>query len=189
MATDVDADRPRLRELATQELMPAEVTAIRAVLEAAFGEDEEERFTEDDWLHGVGGTHFVVDIGGEIIGHASVVERELHVGDRPLRTGYVEAVAVAPDRQGSGLGSLLMGSVTAYIRDRFELGALGTGRHEFYARLGWRTWTGPASVRTSQGMRRTPDEDGYIMVLPTSSSPPLDLTVPISCDWRQGDVW
>ena len=119
MATDIDveADRPRLRELSTAELTTAEVAAIREILASAFGNDEEERFTEDDWLHGVGGTHFVVDIGGEIVGHASVVERDLHVGDRPLRTGYVEAVAVAPDRQGSGFGSLLLDRVTTFIRD------------------------------------------------------------------------
>ena len=191
MATDIDveADRPRLRELSTAELTTAEVAAIREILASAFGNDEEERFTEDDWLHGVGGTHFVVDIGGEIVGHASVVERDLHVGDRPLRTGYVEAVAVAPDRQGSGFGSLLLDRVTTFIRDRFELGALGTGRHHFYERLGWRTWTGPTFVRTPQGTHRTHDEDGYVMVLATSSSPPLDLTARISCEWRQGDVW
>ena len=105
---EVEADRPRLRELSTPELTPAEVAAIRAILASAFGNDEEERFTEDDWAARRRRTHFVLDIDGEIVGHASVVERDLHVDDRPLRTGYVEAVAVAPDRQGSGFGSLLM---------------------------------------------------------------------------------
>jgi aminoglycoside 2'-N-acetyltransferase I len=133
--------------------------------------------------------HFVLDHDGVIVAHASVVERELHVGGRPVRTGYVEAVATAPDRQGAGLGSRIMADVTAYIRDRFELGALGTGRHSFYARLGWQAWTGRSFVRTPDGPRRTPDEDGYILVLRTPSSPPLDLSASISCDWRRGDVW
>jgi aminoglycoside 2'-N-acetyltransferase I len=156
---------------------------------AAFGSDEEERFTDDDWAHAVGGMHFVLDLDGEIVTHASVVERELHVAGRPLRTGYVEAVATASGREGAGFGSLVIADVTSYIRDRFELGALGTGRHRFYERLGWLTWTGPASVRTPEGPRRTSDEDGYILVLPTPSSPALDLDAPISCDWRSGDVW
>ena len=156
--------------------MPQEIAAIRALLERAFGSDEEERFTDDDWDHAVGGVHFVLDVDGEIIAHASVVERELHVDGRPLRTGYVEAVATAPDRQGAGFGSLVMADVTAWIKDRFELGALGTGRQRFYERLGWLTWAGPSFVRTGEGPRRTPEEDGYIMVLPTPSSPPLDLT-------------
>ena len=177
-----------IRRVASADLSSSEVATIRTLLWAAFppGDDG---MTEDDWKHALGGTHFVLDLGGEIVAHASVVERELHVGGKPLRTGYVEAVATAPDRQGIGLGSRLMGEVTAWIRDRFELGALGTGRHSFYERLGWRTWAGPSSVRAPNGDRRTPDDDGYILVLATASSPPLDPSAPISCDWRAGDVW
>ena len=166
-----------------------EIASIRAMLLAAYGSDEQERFTDDDWDHAVGGLHFVLELDGEVVAHASVVERDLHVDGHPLRTGYVEAVATAPHRQGSGFGSLVMEDVTSYITDTFELGALGTGRQRFYERLGWVTWTGPASVRTATGTRRTPDDDGYIMVLPTPSSPPLDLASPISCEWRPGDVW
>jgi aminoglycoside 2'-N-acetyltransferase I len=145
--------------------------------------------TEDDWQHALGGTHFLLETDDRIVAHAAVVEREIHVEDRPLRAGYVEAVATALDRQGAGLGSRLMADVGAYIRDRFELGVLGTGRHGFYERLGWKTWAGPLFVRTSEGPRRTPDDEGFLLVLETPASPPLDLTAPISCDWRQGDVW
>jgi len=35
----------------------------------------------------------------------------------------------------------------------------------------------------------TPDEDGYIMVLTTPTTPQLSLEAPISCEWRPGDVW
>jgi aminoglycoside 2'-N-acetyltransferase I len=155
----------------------------------AFGPGEEDRFTEEDWDHAIGGLHFVLDDEGVIVTHASVVERELQIDGRPLRTGYVEAVATAPHREGTGLGSLVMADVTAYIRETFELGALGTGRHHFYERLGWQTWTGPAFVREAGDLRRTLDEEGYILVLATPSSPPFDLADPISCDWRPGDVW
>jgi aminoglycoside 2'-N-acetyltransferase I len=179
----------RLRRLSTGDLTTAEVVAIRQILVDAFGPDEEERFLDDDWDHAIGGVHFVLEIDGEIVTHASVVERELHVDGRPLRTGYVEAVATAPDREGAGFGSLVMADATSYIRDQFELGALGTGRQRFYQRLGWLTWTGPTFVRTADGPRRTHDEDGYILVLPTPTSPPLDLAASISCEWRPGDVW
>ena len=155
----------------------------------AFGVDDDERFSDDDWHHGLGGLNFVLDVDGDIVSHASVVERELHVGGRAVRTGYVEAVATATERQNQGFGSTVMAEVTAYIRDTFELGALGTGRHSFYGRLGWRTWIGPSSVRTPAGPRPTPDDDGYILILETPTSPPLDLTAAISCDWRPGDVW
>jgi RimJ/RimL family protein N-acetyltransferase len=184
-----EVQRARLRRLATAELTEAEIRAIRELLAVAFGPDEEERFTEEDWDHAVGGVHFVLDLDDEIVAHASVVERELHVGGRPLRTGHVEAVATAPQHQGRGFGSRVMRDVGTYVRDIFELGSLGTGSHHFYERLGWRTWRGLSSVRIDDGEQRTPDDDGYIMVLTTPSSPPLDLAAPISCEWRRGDVW
>jgi aminoglycoside 2'-N-acetyltransferase I len=177
-----------LRRIATAELTATEIEAIRAVLWAAFGDDPEEAMTEHDWQHALGGTHVVAEADGRIVAHASVVPRELHVAGTPLRTGYVEAVAVEPGRQGSGIGTVVMREVAAIVGP-YEVGALGTAQHHFYERLGWRTWRGPSSVRTTSGDRPTPDEDGYIMVLTTEGSPPLDFDAPISCDWRAGDVW
>jgi aminoglycoside 2'-N-acetyltransferase I len=178
-----------LRRLRTPDLVLAEIVAIRRLMTLAFGDDEEERFADDDWAHALGGVHVVLDLDGEIVAHAAVVERELWMADQPLRTGYVEAVATTPARQGEGHGSLVMADVNAIIRQRFELGALGTGSHHFYERLGWIRWQGPTSVRTADGPRRTPDEDGGILVLRTPTSPRLDVRAPLSCDWRPGDVW
>jgi aminoglycoside 2'-N-acetyltransferase I len=190
MTEPVDLD-VRLRRVRTGDLTAPEVVAIRAIMVDAFGSDEDERFTDDDWDHAIGGMHFVLDVNGEVVTHASVVERDLHVAGQPLRTGYVEAVATAPARQGAGFGSIVMTDVTAWIQSTFELGALGTGRHRFYERLGWQTWRGPSSVRPAGGgpPDRTPEDDGYILVLATPISPPLDFTATISCDWRPGDVW
>ena len=181
-------DRPTVRQAATERLAADELAQLRELLWTAFPAGEE-GFTEDDWEHGLGGQHFVVEENGSIVSHASVVERELHIGDVPLRVGYVEAVGTQPDRQRQGLGSAVMRAATAYIRDTFELGALGTGEHAFYERLGWQTWRGKAFVRTSDGPVRTPDEEGFIMVLRTATTPPLDEHASISCDWRPGDVW
>jgi aminoglycoside 2'-N-acetyltransferase I len=184
-------EEARVRRVPTADLAPAEVAAVRALLEAAFLPGEDGPFTDDDWLHSIGGIHFLLDLEGRPVAHASVIERELHVGGRPLRTGYVEAVAVDPAMQGLGLGTRLMEAVGAEIRDRFELGALGTGSHHFYQRLGWRTWLGPSSVRLADGAgtEPSPDDDGYILVLETPTSPELDVTAPISCEWRPGDSW
>jgi aminoglycoside 2'-N-acetyltransferase I len=56
-------------------------------------------------------------------------------------------------------------------------------------RLGWELWLGPTAVRTATGEVRTPDDDGDIYVLTTSSSPALDRHAVLSCPWRSGDVW
>ena len=180
--------QPRLRRLTTPELAAAEVAEIRSLMERAFG-DGEEAFAEEDWTHALGGLHLVLDLDGEVVTHAAVVERRLHLGERPVQAGYVEAVATAPGRENLGFGSLVMEAVNAHIRATFELGALGTGRHRFYERLGWVTWRGPAYVRTPDGPRRTPDDEGYILVLRTPTSPPFDLDEPIACEPRVGEDW
>src|SRR5687768_9853670 len=120
-----DPEVARLRRLATDEMTTGEIAATRDLLAAAFGPGDEDRFTEDDWQHAIGGVHFVLDLDGEVCAHASVVERVLHVDGRPLRTGYVEAVATAPAVQGTGLGTRVMRDVGSFIDDHFELGALG----------------------------------------------------------------
>jgi aminoglycoside 2'-N-acetyltransferase I len=183
-----------VRRLTTSELTSHEVAAVRALLWNAFervaeGTGEGEGFTEFDWEHALGGVHVVGTVDERVVAHASVVPRELHVGGVPIATGYLEAVAVDPDEQGRGYGTAVIQVAGSIIGMRYELGALGTGAHRFYERLGWFIWQGPAYVRTNDGDVRTPDEEGYIMVLRTPTTPPLDIHAPISCDWRPGDVW
>jgi aminoglycoside 2'-N-acetyltransferase I len=177
-----------VRSVSTADLSAEDVRQLRELLWAAFppGEDG---FTEDDWLHAMGGTHFLADRHGAVVSHAAVIERELHVGGVPLRTGYVEGVGTRPEHQRRGYGTAVMRAATQHILDGYEFGALGTGEHGFYERFGWVTWQGRAYVRTPDGPERTPDEEGYIMVLRTPSTSELDLEASISCDWRPGDVW
>ena len=155
----------------------------------AFGNDPEERLRDEDWDHALGGVHVIAEDDGAVVAHASVVERTIEIGGRPLRTGYVEAVAVALDRRGQGLGRLVMKDAAAIIRAEFELGMLGTGVQPFYERLGWRVWRGPSGIRTDRGVDPTPDEDGYLMVLDTPRTPALDPLAPVTCEWRAGDSW
>lgn len=178
-----------IRRLPTAQLTAAEIDAIHELLRAAFEGDEHGGFTEEDWQHSVGGQHFLLEVDGKIIAHASVVQRELNVGGTPIRTGYVEAVATAPGHQRKGYGTAVMSAVERHLTENFDLGALGTGSQAFYVRLGWQIWRGPTYVRTRTGTQRTADEDGYILILATPTSPALDLSDPISCEWRPGDVW
>lgn len=176
-----------MRRLASEELSSKEVAVLRDLLRAAWPDPSNE-FTDDDWDHAVGGVHFILEEGGAIAAHASVVERELHTGGHHLRTGYVEAVATWPQHQRRGYGSTVMREVGEHIDQTFELGALG-GTPAFYERLGWVVWRGPTFVRTESGLIRTAEEDGQVLVRFTPTSPELDLWAPISCDWRPGDVW
>jgi aminoglycoside 2'-N-acetyltransferase I len=185
----MDRSNLSVRRISTAHLSAATLRDVRRLLETAFAGSEEGDLTEADWQHTLGGMHFLIRLDGALVGHAAVVERRLEIAERPVRTGYVEAVAIDPAHQRRGLGTALMRAVNAWIAERFELGALGTGSMGFYERLGWEVWQGPTGVRTARGVERTPDEDGYILVLRTPASPPLSLTAPITCEWRPGDAW
>jgi aminoglycoside 2'-N-acetyltransferase I len=177
-----------VRTLASDELSMEEVAVLRELFGAAWGSGSE-RFTEEDWNHAIGGLHVILQEGDTILAHASAVERELHTSGLRLATGYVEAVATSPIHQRRGYGSMVIRRVDEYIDETFQLGALSTGSSAFYERLGWVPWQGPTFVRTETGLVRTAEEDGNVLVRLTPASPELDLSAPISCDWRPGDVW
>ncbi len=176
----------QLRLCRSDDLDERERAGIRALLDAAFGGE----FSDDDWAHALGGTHALLAADGTIVAHASVVPRVLDAGDRALRTGYVEAVAVLPARQGAGLGTTVMRALAPFIERDYDIGALSTGEWHFYERLGWERWHGPTWVRHADGRReRTPDDDDSLMILQTPASPALDTTCPMTCEGRAGDAW
>ena len=176
---------PDIRLLTTAEASPDLLRAIRDLLVQAFEGD----FSQEDWEHTIGGWHVVVADGGAPLSHAAVVPRILEVANRPLRAGYVEGVGTAPARQREGLGAIAMTEASKLIRGQFEMGALSTGHHKFYAALGWEKWLGPTYVRCSSETVRTEEEDDGVMVLRFGSSKDVDLTAPISCESRGGDDW
>jgi aminoglycoside 2'-N-acetyltransferase I len=168
----------------TGELDPAVLAAGRALLYDVFDD-----MTDHDWEHALGGLHALVWEDGELIGHASVIQRRLLHGGRALRAGYVEGVGVRADRRGRGHGAAMMGALERAIRGAYDLGALGATDEAaaWYAARGWRRWRGRCSALTPDGVVRTPEEEDCIYVLPLTA--PLDLTGELTCDWRDGDVW
>jgi aminoglycoside 2'-N-acetyltransferase I len=174
-----------LRTAHTAELAPSTLDAAHALLRAVFGA----ALDDHDWEHALGGMHVLLWDAGELIGHGAVVQRRLLHGGRALRTGYVEGIAVRADRQRRGHGAELMRALEPIIRGGYDLGALGAteAAAPLYAALGWQRWEGPTSALTPTGVRRTPDDDGGIHVLPVGVE--LDVTGELVCDWRDGDVW
>jgi aminoglycoside 2'-N-acetyltransferase I len=173
-----------LQIVPTADLEPALRAAVRALLDVSF-----QHFSEDAWQNALGGLHAVVTDSGEVVGHASVVQRRvLHQG-RALRAGYVEAVAVRADQRRRGHGGVMMAELERIIRAAYQLGALGAsadGAH-LYAARGWQRWRGPTSVLTPDGIKRTEGLDDAVWVLPVSV--PLDLSGPLTADWRDGHAW
>src|SRR3954469_18427622 len=96
------------------------------------------------------------------------VTRWLQMGDdAPLGTACVEMVATAAVFQGAG------SPLPRYGAALFPPGLATLAR--------------PARVRTETGLLPTPEE--RVMVLPLPRSPRLNLTLPLSVEWRPGEVW
>lgn len=169
----------------TAELADDELAAIRTLLDAAFDD-----FTDHDWSHGLGGMHALVvgGAGGDtVLAHGSLVMRRLLVAEMSVRCGYVEAVATAPALRRRGHASTVMTALEA-LAPAYDLLALSSSSEgqALYRGRGWQPWRGPSSVMTPDGTVATPGEDGAILVL---ASAELDLDAPVTCDWRDGDVW
>jgi GNAT superfamily N-acetyltransferase len=179
----------KLSVRATADLSPTERATIVAICERATGNDFSILFelverSPESW-------HVLAHAKGTLIGHALWYPRWLQTDDGPLlHTAYVEAVAVEPAWQGQGVGSALLTLLAAEIA-AFELGALSTERHAFYARLGWELWQGPLAVRMPAGLEHTTfdDPDDRVMILRTRLTPPLDLTATLSGEPRTPSHW
>jgi aminoglycoside 2'-N-acetyltransferase I len=176
-----------LRVVHTASLRAAELAQIRGLLDRAFAG----RFDDADWDHALGGLHVMVAEQERVVAHAAVVQRHLVHDDRPIRTGYVEAVAVDVDRRGRGHAAAVMGESERIIRSAYDLGALSAsgGVEAFYLSRGWLAWQGPTFVMTPAGTTRTPHDDDSTFVLPVSRTRPVRVTGTLVCDWRDGDVW
>jgi aminoglycoside 2'-N-acetyltransferase I len=168
----------------TADLDDATLRAIRALMDRAFEGD----FDDHDWDHALGGLHALVWDDGELVAHASVVQRRLLNGGRALRAGYVEAVAVDPRRRRHGYGAAVMAPLERVIRGAYDVGGLAASEMalRFYAALGWQRWEGPTSALTPGGVIPTPDDDG-IFVLPVTAE--LDRSGELTCDYRDGSLW
>lgn len=174
----------RVEVTPTTKLDAIERAAIVRLCTAAFAQDFGALFD----LVPATASHILVRLDDVLIGHATWMPRWLQPGQQPpLHTAYVDGVATLPAYQGRGIGSAVMRRLVDQIQD-YELGGLATSRVAFYEQLGWEQWRGPLSARTGLGRQPTPNEQVMILRLP-KTPPDLDVTLPLSVEWRAGSVW
>src|SRR5919206_2675388 len=124
-----------VRTVHTADLDRATLAAARALLHEVFADDMEDQ----DWEHALGGVHALAFDDGELVGHASVVQRRLLHRGRALRAGYVEGVGVRADRRRRGHGAAMMAALETLIGRAYALGALGATDEgaAMYTARGW----------------------------------------------------
>lgn len=175
----------RLEVLHADQLTPEQLAEIHALCNhayAVYDVDLEPLFrTFTDTTHVLGW------LGSAIVSHAMWVTRWLQPSTQvPLRTAYIEMVATEPEFQQRGFGTAVMRRLASAIYD-FELGGLSPAEPMLYEKLGWVFWQGPLFIRRQAGLIPTPDCSVMILRLP--KTPPLDLTLPLSAEWREGELW
>ena len=185
-----------LQVISAPDLAPRMLTSILDLCRRAYGEDLAHLFdayTAD--------AHVVALRGDTPVSHAMTVTRWLQAGNGPLlRTAYVELVATAPEFQGRGLATAVMERLgRAIAADGYDLGGLCPADTRLYGHLGWEYWQGPLFIRPPDppepeqepppsALIPTPEE--RVMILRLPHTPPLDLTQPLSAEWRAGgELW
>ena len=170
-------------ELATANRLTPELrAAIYALCNRAYQKDLEPLFNTFQ-----NPTHVLAWLGTRLVSHAMWVTRWLQAGDQPLlQTAYVEMVATEPEFQRRGFATQVMQRLASSITD-FEIGGLCPAEPELYAKLGWVYWRGPLFIRTEEGLLPTPEEE--IMILRLPKTPVLNLDLPLSAEWRAGEIW
>lgn len=172
--------------LHTSQLDAAVLDSVHALLVDVFQGD----FDATDWEHALGGMHVLVREDEQLVGHGAVVQRRVLHRGRALRCGYVEAIGVRADRRRRGFGAVIMSAVNELVRGGYELGALGASDDgaPLYRDFDWKLWAGQTRALSPDGIvSTTTDTSGALMVLPVSVE--LDASQPLTCDWRDGDVW
>jgi aminoglycoside 2'-N-acetyltransferase I len=136
----------------------------------------------------VGATHVLGYCDNSLVSHALWITRHLQVGTGPLlRTAYIEAVATDRNCRNRGFATSIMKRVAAEIQD-FDLAALSPFSVAYYERLGWELWRGPLFIRSESGLLPSPDDE-QVMILRLPGTPDLDLSAPLSAEWREGELW
>jgi aminoglycoside 2'-N-acetyltransferase I len=167
----------------SESLSDAERRSVISLCNRAFEEDLEPLF--DTF---VDATHVLGYYGGSLVSHALWVARDLQVGTSPLsRTAYIEAVATEQPYRNRGFATAIMKRVAEEIQD-FDLAALSPFSVAYYERLGWELWRGPLFIRTEDSLLPSPDDE-EVMILRLPGTPDLDLSAPLSAEWREGELW
>jgi aminoglycoside 2'-N-acetyltransferase I len=172
----------KVEVLHADQLTTAQLAEIHALCNRAYDADLEPLFrTFTDATHVIGWWD------SAIVSHAMWVPRWLQPGNQPpLRTAYVEMVATEPELQRRGFASAVMRRLASAIND-LDLGGLSPAEPMLYTKFGWVFWQGPLFIWTQDGPLSTPESSVMILSLP--KTPSLDLTLPLSAEWRGGELW
>jgi len=135
-----------------------EEPAIRALHEAAFGRPQEAGLVDALRAAGAHVVSLVAEDEGAVVGHVLFSPVDVEVGDGGVGLG---PIAVRPDRQGDGLGALLVRRGLTECRARGHELVVVLGEPGFYRRFGFV----PASAHALRCEYDAPDDAFMVLEL------------------------
>jgi putative acetyltransferase len=137
---------------------PGEEGEVRAVVRAAFGEEEgvdrivDELRGSDAWT----GLSYVAEYEGRVVGHVSFTRSLLDAPNRLVEVLVLSPLSVLPGRQGRGIGSALVRYALSELDERPEPLVFLEGSPSYYGRFGFVPGTDLGFRRPSLQVLRLP---------------------------------
>ncbi|HYH64756.1 MAG TPA: N-acetyltransferase [Urbifossiella sp.] len=116
---------------------PADHVAVRGVVRAAFGHDDEADLVDALRAGGFVRAAFVAEVNGEVVGHVLFTRLPVETADGVVETLALAPMAVAPEWQRRGVGSDLIHAALAACRERGHRAVVVLGHVEYYPRFGF----------------------------------------------------
>jgi putative acetyltransferase len=116
---------------------PEDVPAIRLVIEQSFGRAAEADLVDALRRNGKATLSLVAEVNGRIVGHIFFSPVTLETGERKSIGVGLAPLAVLPEFQNCGVGSLLVNKGLDYCRDGGHSFAVVLGHSHYYPRFGF----------------------------------------------------
>jgi putative acetyltransferase len=113
--------------------------AIRVLLRAAFGGEDEVKLVDRLRSDGLLVVSLVAEQDGIVVGHVAFSELRMDTQNGRLPAVSLAPVAVVPEFQRCGIGSELIRQGMTACRERFRTVAVVVGEPGFYSRFGFRS--------------------------------------------------
>jgi putative acetyltransferase len=116
---------------------PRDIAAIRKVVEEAFGQPAEANLVDALRRNGKATLSLVAEESGQIVGHILFSPVTIETGDDQFGGVGLAPMAVSPERQNEGIGSLLVKEGLDRCRAASHPFTVVLGHPEFYPRFGF----------------------------------------------------
>jgi putative acetyltransferase len=116
---------------------PRDREDVRKVNEAAFGHADEADLVDRLRIEGVVLLSLVAELQSQIVGHILFSRMTVETAQGPVAAVSLAPMAVLPDHQGCHIGSRLVRSGLAQLRQRGERIVIVLGHKRYYPRFGF----------------------------------------------------